>query len=271
MSSPSTVNWLTFLRCKTRHFCRMYDDFWACGTVFTSKAANAGWLEWPCYPSAQSYCQFKQKELPCKHRINSGTAVDYLVQRVLLLKFEASSAPLCELLVLQCLVSDISWKDPMQQNAQTKDTSKLQYLVFKVGQTVSKPNFASLLCQTLEALPALPDDFMKTFPAIAKLSIGAEITLALMMAKSLKETVRMQGNCYFQKKKSNDLPGIEGLQTRISSLSSSPVKLPESLTQCIAVFLYEEKSLSSKPALVEALKSSGNPTYVLRLFCADSF
>lgn len=93
------------------------------------------------------------------------------------------------LYLLRCLVDQIDLKDQKGQ----KDQLKIQLLKEELNHLAKQPNFISVICQTLEGIDSIHEEFISQFSKVLKLPLAQEILVALAVAHSVDPSVRQEG------------------------------------------------------------------------------
>eukprot|EP01116_Phalansterium_solitarium_P014539 TRINITY_DN3224_c0_g1_i5.p1 TRINITY_DN3224_c0_g1~~TRINITY_DN3224_c0_g1_i5.p1 ORF type:complete len:1462 (-),score=389.12 TRINITY_DN3224_c0_g1_i5:3053-7438(-) len=146
------------------------------------------------------------------------------------------------LYLLRSLVSSIDFKDTKGQ----KDQIRIQLLSQEVSQLVRLPNFASLVCQALEGLETLQDDFVSQFCKLLKLTLPQEILVALSLAQSVEPIVHEGGDRY--------------LRLRLPELTNNMIKsLPENLLHSLLYYLRTSEGFSKQAQVISKPLQKLNP------------
>jgi CCR4-NOT transcription complex subunit 1 len=104
-----------------------------------------------------------------------------------------------QLHMLRCLVEEIDFRDQKSQ----KDNSRVQLFMLEIQRLQDAPNFPSLLCQSIERVGSIHDDFLSSFVKTTKLPLAQQIALGVGLVQSGDETLQAEG-LKFMKSKVSD-------------------------------------------------------------------
>eukprot|EP01114_Cavostelium_apophysatum_P013415 TRINITY_DN3247_c0_g1_i5.p1 TRINITY_DN3247_c0_g1~~TRINITY_DN3247_c0_g1_i5.p1 ORF type:complete len:2234 (+),score=701.16 TRINITY_DN3247_c0_g1_i5:75-6776(+) len=124
------------------------------------------------------------------------------------------------LLLLHTLIGNIDFRDQKGQ----KDQFRIQLLSQELLSMQKSPNLPSLICQALEGVESLQEEFLAHFSKVLKLQLSQEILVGLGLAHSVDAHVRSEG--------------IKFLKNKITDLTPSALKsLPENILHHLLYFL----------------------------------
>eukprot|EP00656_Telonema_subtile_P027860 TRINITY_DN3003_c0_g7_i1.p1 TRINITY_DN3003_c0_g7~~TRINITY_DN3003_c0_g7_i1.p1 ORF type:complete len:2243 (-),score=499.30 TRINITY_DN3003_c0_g7_i1:111-6839(-) len=104
-----------------------------------------------------------------------------------------------QLHLLRCLVEEIDFRDQKSQ----KDQARVQLFTQEIQRLQDAPNFPSLLCQAIERVSSIHDDFLSSFVKTTKLPLAQQIALGVGLVQSGDEALQAEG-LKFMKAKVSD-------------------------------------------------------------------
>ena len=93
------------------------------------------------------------------------------------------------LFLLRSLVSNIDFKDVKQ-----KDQLRIQLLNQETVNLLRQPNFASCICQALDGIESVQEDFISQFSKVLKLPLAQEILISVGLCHSVDPNLKAEGN-----------------------------------------------------------------------------
>jgi CCR4-NOT transcription complex subunit 1 len=104
-----------------------------------------------------------------------------------------------QLHLLRCLVEEIDFRDQKSQ----KDQARVQLFIQEIQRLQDAPNFPSLLCQAIERVGNIHDDFLSSFVKTTKLPLAQQIALGVGLVQTGDEVLQAEG-LKFMKSKVSD-------------------------------------------------------------------
>jgi len=104
-----------------------------------------------------------------------------------------------QLHLLRCLVEEIDFRDQKSQ----KDQARVQLFIQEIHRLQDAPNFPSLLCQAIERVGNIHDDFLSSFVKTTKLPLAQQIALGVGLVQTGDEVLQAEG-LKFMKSKVSD-------------------------------------------------------------------
>ncbi|KAF1329901.1 Ccr4-not transcription complex subunit 1, partial [Globisporangium splendens] len=175
--------------------------------------------------------------------------IHYLVTNLSKKNFKTNVAELNQLVglygedarifLLNCLVKDIDFRDPRNQN---RDALKIQLLTHEIAQASSRPNFTTFICEAIEgssqdakragvngaAASSTPgrlvtEEFLNLFCKTLKLSLPQQVTIGLAFAQGENAESAAEA--------------IKFLRTKIPEISTCGSKLPSDVLHSLVFVL----------------------------------
>jgi len=142
------------------------------------------------------------------------------------------------LYLLRSLVSNIDFRDP-----KPKDQTKLQLLHQEIVQLVKQPNFASCICQAIEAIEHLQEDFVSNFSKALKLSPQHELLIALGLAHSVDPNIKQEG--------------LKFLKNKVADLQLATLKvLPDNVLHTLLYVLRTEGLSKQAQSVIKGMQKA---------------
>jgi CCR4-NOT transcription complex subunit 1 len=104
-----------------------------------------------------------------------------------------------QLHLLRCLVEEIDFRDQKSQ----KDQARVQLFTQEIARLQDAPNFPSLLCQAIERVGSIHDDFLASFVKTTKLPLAQQIALGVGLVQTGDEALQAEGLKFLKAKVSD--------------------------------------------------------------------